>query len=73
MQNQEAIIAEQVRLSESLQEMEVPQRYVVHNRYLEGSEIDSSLFADKTIVRLPILPRSVEAIERIKGAASLLF
>lgn len=73
LQAEAAIIAEQVRLSKSLEKMEVPQRYVVHNRYFGGKEIDANLFADKTIVRLPILPRSVEAIERIKGAANLLF
>lgn len=73
LQAEAAIIAEQVRLTESLEKMGVPQRYVVHNRYSGDGEIDGSLFAEQTIVRLPILPRSVEPLERIKGAAQLLF
>ncbi|MBD2181916.1 ArsA family ATPase [Planktothrix sp. FACHB-1355] len=73
IQAQAAIIAEQVRLTESLQNKDVPQRYVVHNRYIPDVEIDSDLFPGQTIIRLPILPRSVEAIARIEGAAKLLF
>jgi arsenite-transporting ATPase len=73
IQAQAAIIAEQVRLTESLQNMGVPQRYIVHNRYSQDSSLDASLFADQTIIHLPILPRSVEALYRIKGAANLLF
>ena len=73
IQAQAAIIAEQVRLTESLQNMGVPQRYIVHNRYSQDNSLDAGLFADKTIIHLPILPRSVEALDRIKGAASLLF
>jgi arsenite-transporting ATPase len=73
IQAEAAIVAEQVRLSESLEKMGVPQRYVVHNRYSLGEEIDRSLLTERTIVRLPILPRSVVAIDRIQGAANLLF
>ena len=73
IQAQAAIIAEQVRLTESLQNMGVPQRYIVHNRYSQGSSLDAGLFAEQTIIHLPILPRSVEALDRIKGAANLLF
>ena len=73
MQAEAAIVAEQVRLMESLQKMGVPQRYVVHNRYRMGEEIDPNLFAEKHMIRLPILPRSVAAIDRIKGAANLCF
>ena len=72
-QAQAAIVAEQVRLSESLKEMGVQQRYVVHNCYLPGVDIDGSLLAEQTIIRLPILPRSVEPLARIEGAANLLF
>lgn len=72
-QAQAAIIAEQIRLTESLQKMGVPQRYVVHNRYTQDQSIDAGLFGDQTIIRLPILPRSVEPLDRIKGAANLLF
>jgi arsenite-transporting ATPase len=73
IQAQAAIIAEQVRLTESLQNMGVPQRYIVHNRYSQDSSLDAGLFADQTIIHLPVLPRSVEALDRIKGAANLLF
>jgi arsenite-transporting ATPase len=73
IQAQGAIISEQVRLTESLRKMEVPQRYVVHNRYREGCEIDAGLFPAQTVIHLPVLPRSVSALERIQGAADLLF
>jgi arsenite-transporting ATPase len=73
IQAQAAIIAEQVRLTESLQNMGVPQRYIVHNRYSQDNSLDAGLFADQTIINLPILPRSVEALDRIEGAATLLF
>ncbi len=73
IQAQTAIIAEQVRLAESLQNMGVSQRSVVHNRFSQEQEIDQGLFEGKSIIRLPILPRSVEALDRIKGAADLLF
>lgn len=73
IQAQSAIISEQVRLTESLRKMEVPQRYVLHNRYREGCEIDAELFPAQTVIRLPVLPRSVSALERIQGAADLLF
>ena len=73
IQAQAAIIAEQVRLTESLQKMGVPQRYVVHNRYSHDASFDAGLLVDQTIIHLPILPRSVEPLDRIKGAANLLF
>jgi arsenite-transporting ATPase len=73
IQAQAAIIAEQVRLTESLQKMGVHQRYVVHNRYSQDRSLDPGLFAEQTIIRLPILPRCVEPLDRIKGTASLLF
>ncbi len=72
-QTGDAIIAEQARLTESLKSMQVQQRYAVHNRYKPGEEIAADLFPEQTIVRLPVLPRSVEALERIQGAAGLLF
>ncbi|HLO48179.1 MAG TPA: TRC40/GET3/ArsA family transport-energizing ATPase [Kamptonema sp.] len=72
-QAQAAIVAEQVRLSESLKEMGVQQRYAVHNCYLPGVDIDGSLLAEQTIIHLPMLPRSVEPLARIEGAANLLF
>ncbi|WP_254567336.1 ArsA family ATPase [Oscillatoria sp. HE19RPO] len=73
VQAQAAILSEQVRLTELLRTMEVPQRYVVHNRYRLGGEIKGELFPEQTVIRLPVLPRSVSALERIQGAADLLF
>ena len=46
---------------------------MVQNRYTQDVEIESSLFSQQTIIRLPKLPRSVEPIARIQGAANLLF
>ena len=53
--------------------MGIQQRYVVQNRYTQEIGIDSSLFPEQTIIRLPNLPRSVEPIARIQAAANLLF
>ncbi|UKP00203.1 ArsA family ATPase [Nostoc sp. UHCC 0870] len=73
IQSEAAIISEHIRLTESLKKMGVSQRYVVQNRYSQEVEIDGSLFPEQTIIRLPGLPRSVEPIARIQGAANLLF
>ncbi|MEL7037805.1 MAG: ArsA family ATPase [Cyanobacteria bacterium J06592_8] len=73
IQAQEAIIAEQMRLTESLQNLGVQERYIVHNRYNQEREIDQSLFAEQSIIRLPTLPRCTEPLQQIKGAADLLF
>ncbi|MFN6487582.1 MULTISPECIES: ArsA family ATPase [unclassified Nostoc] len=73
IQAEAAILAEQTRLTESLAKMHVSQRYIVHNRYIQEIELDDSLFVNQTIIRLPILPRSVESQDRIIGAAKLLF
>jgi len=73
IQAQGAIIAEHIRLTESLKQMGIEQRYVVQNRYTQGVEIETSLFPEQTIIRLPDLPRSVEPLTRIQGAANLLF
>jgi arsenite-transporting ATPase len=73
LQAQDAIVAEQVRLTASLKKMGVYQRYVVQNRYHANEEIERDLFPDQTLIRLPSLPRSVEPLARVKGAADLLF
>ncbi|MFM7712710.1 MAG: ArsA family ATPase, partial [Microcystis sp.] len=44
LQAQDAIVAEQVRLTASLKKMGVYQRYVVQNRYHANEEIDQDLF-----------------------------
>ncbi|MDZ7962320.1 MAG: ArsA family ATPase [Aulosira sp. DedQUE10] len=73
IQAEAAIIAEHIRLTESLAKMGVNQPYVVQNRYSPEAEIDGSLFPEQTIIHLPKLPRSVEALARIQCAAYLLF
>jgi arsenite-transporting ATPase len=72
VQAEAAIIAEAKRLTESLTEMGVTQNYIVHNRYQTGIEIDADSFPDRAIVRLPVLPRFVEPLAQIQGAAKLL-
>lgn len=73
IREQAAIIAEQVRLTESLQTMGVYQRYIVHNCYRQALQVYPSLWTSKTIIPLPILPRCLEPLDQIKGAATLLF
>jgi arsenite-transporting ATPase len=73
LQAQDAIVAEQLRLTASLKKKGVYQRYVVQNRYHANEEIDRDLFPDQTLIRLPSLPRSVEPLARVKAAADLLF
>lgn len=72
VQNQPAILAEHNRLSVSLRELEVSQNYVVWNY---GSETKNPLDVDpeQTVIYLPPLPRSVQPLVRIQGAARLLF
>jgi arsenite-transporting ATPase len=72
-QGRSAIVSEHLRLSESLKTMGVCQRYLVHNRYSDLGEINANLFPEQKIIRLPVLPRSVEPIARVRGAAKLLF
>ena len=73
LQAQSAIVAEAERLTHSLDEMNVCQRYIVQNLYETGQEIDGDRFPRQTIVRLPRLPRSIPPLEQIRGAAKLLF
>jgi arsenite/tail-anchored protein-transporting ATPase len=73
VQAQSAIIAEAQRLSASLDKMGIAQRYLVHNRYEMGQTLPEGCFGERTIVHLPQLPRSIAPIDRIIGAASLLF
>jgi arsenite/tail-anchored protein-transporting ATPase len=73
IQAEGAIISEHIRLTASLKDMGIQQRYVVQNRYSQEQGIDPGLFPEQTIIRLPNLPRSVEPIARIQAAANLLF
>jgi arsenite-transporting ATPase len=72
IQAQSAIISEQMRLTTSLEQMGIKQNFIVHNRYDSAGEVDPNLFPSQTIIRLPILPRSVEAGERVAIAATLI-
>ncbi len=73
LQNQSAIVAETERMIQALAEQGVSQRYLIHNRYEAEKAIDASVFPNQTLVRLPNLPRSIPPLERIQGAAKLLF
>jgi arsenite/tail-anchored protein-transporting ATPase len=73
VQNESAIISEQVRLGDSLQKMGIYQRYLVHNKYQSGQEIDPNIFPAQTLIKLPILPRSVPPKVRVEIASKLLF
>lgn len=72
VQAQSAILAEAQRLTSTLAQMQVSQRYMVHNRYQPDQPDLRDYFPEQTIVRLPVLPRSVTPLERIQGAAQLL-
>lgn len=73
MQANRAIVAEAARLSQSLVDMKVHQRYVVQNMFERGRDVDADQFPQQTIVKLPALPRVIPPQEQIQGAAKLLF
>ncbi|MGL6137501.1 MAG: ArsA-related P-loop ATPase, partial [Planktothrix sp.] len=73
IQGQVAIVAEAKRLTESLTEKGISQRYIVQNRLEVGQELVTEQFPDQTLIILPNLSRSVEPIVRIKEAAKILF
>ncbi|MBL1174107.1 ArsA family ATPase [Pantanalinema sp. GBBB05] len=72
VQAQSAILAEAQRLTESLEQLGIAQRYIVHNRYEAERNLERDRFSHQTIVRLPNLPRSVPPMVRIQMAAQLL-
>lgn len=76
LQAQSAIAAETQRLTQALDKLGVQQRYVVHNCYQVGEEIAIEGFEGRgdrlTFVKLPLLPRSITALEQIKLASNLL-
>lgn len=72
VQAQSAILAEAQRLTESLEQLGIAQRYIVHNRYEAEQDLSCDRFPYQTIVRLPNLPRSIPAMVRIQMAAQLL-
>lgn len=73
VQNQAAILAEAERLSQTLSQMGIAQPHLVYNRYAQDQPGLADRFPRQTIVRLPILPRSLPAQQRIQQAAELLF
>lgn len=77
LQAQAAIAAEAQRLTQALDQLAVQQRYIVHNCYQAGEEIPMEGFGkggDRlTFVKLPLLPRSITALEQVQLAANLLF
>jgi arsenite/tail-anchored protein-transporting ATPase len=72
-QAQEVILAETKRLVETIDKINISQRYTVHNLYQEQATVDPQFFPRQTIIHLPVLPRSIPPLERIQGAANLLF
>lgn len=72
IQAQSAILAEADRLTRSLQELGVSQRYVVLNRY-EPEQAEIAANFSQILVRLPQLSRNVAPFDRIQQAANLLF
>ncbi|MGJ3254301.1 MAG: ArsA family ATPase [Elainellaceae cyanobacterium] len=73
VQSQSAILAEAQRLTQSLEQMNVHQRYIVHNRFEPHHADIQERFGKQTIVHLPLLPRGVQPMQQIQGAAKLLF
>jgi arsenite-transporting ATPase len=72
-QNQTAILAETERLVAQMQDYQIPQRFVVVNRYEAERPLPANPFPHQTIIHLANLPRSVSPLERIAGASQLLF
>jgi arsenite-transporting ATPase len=76
VQNQSAVLAEAQRLTATLAERGVAQRFIVHNRY--AADLDPAAttlaqrFPQQTIVPLPLLPE-VSPRHQVAGAARLLF
>lgn len=73
MRPQTGVIAEAERLYKSLVEKEIAQNYVVLNCFTSNSIVPRDKFPGAKIVCMPMLPRSIEPIEQIKGAANYLF
>lgn len=73
VQNQSAILAEAQRLNDTLAEMGIAQRYIVHNRYEAPNELPADSFPHQQIIRLPALPPLPTPFDQVKAAAHLLF
>jgi arsenite-transporting ATPase len=53
--------------------MNIAQNYVVLNCCTSNSIVPRDKFPKAKVVCMPMLPRSIEPIEQIKGAANYLF
>jgi arsenite/tail-anchored protein-transporting ATPase len=73
VQAQSAITAEAQRLTQTLANQGIAQRYIVHNRFAKPDPSLQTLFPKQAIVHLPSLPRSIEPFARVQTAAHLLF
>ncbi|HIK53959.1 MAG TPA: ArsA family ATPase [Synechococcales cyanobacterium M55_K2018_004] len=73
VQNQSAILAEAQRLTQTLAEMGLLQRYLVHNRYTPGHDLQTDCFPQQTVVRLGELQRAIAPLQQIQAAAEGLF
>ncbi len=67
------VIAEAKRLYAAIDEKGIAQNYLILNRFTGDRDISKEDFPELEIIRLPMLPRSVEPIVRIEGAANCLF
>jgi arsenite-transporting ATPase len=72
VQAQSAIVAEAQRLSQTLSDMGIQQRYLIHNRYQPHQNLSAD-FPSQTLIRLPFLPNTVTPQAQIQGAATLMF
>jgi arsenite-transporting ATPase len=73
VQAQTAVLAEAQRLAETLSDMGISQRYIVHNRYQPGQQLPDSSFPHQTIVHLPKLPANTTPFEQVQAASCLIF
>ncbi|MEO1208981.1 MAG: ArsA family ATPase [Cyanobacteria bacterium J06638_20] len=76
-----AILAEAQRLTQSLADLQITQRYLVHNRYEPGQAIPAEQFPQQTVIRLAQLPRYLTSdsgfaevpLGQVQLASKLLF
>jgi arsenite/tail-anchored protein-transporting ATPase len=76
LQAQSAIVAEAQRLTQTLTELGISQRYIVQNRVERSANLPANLqaaFPQQAIVQLPQLPHSAASIHLLQRAAQLLF
>jgi arsenite/tail-anchored protein-transporting ATPase len=72
VQNQSAILAEAHRLTQTLADRGIAQRYLVYNRYQAQGELPTEMFAQQCVVRLAALSPSPHPFEQVKQASQLI-